>query len=195
MAAGPYNAYPVAPFTIPDVADFNTSLSVLAGTTVTGDVYGIVQQDASSGTTLRFTYQAPPATPYTVTAGLDYLVTTAFQGYAGIAFRNSGTGRLVILVAANDSTEAVFRERWANLSTLNSTIGSRGLQGNRFNWFRMANDGTNITFSLSSNGLDWEVYPVPEALATWVVAVDQIGFLTRAGAASSYLRVASWEVL
>lgn len=194
--SGPYNAYPVAPFTVPALADFDTSLSALTGTTVTGDTEGIIQQDQSNGVALRFTYQAPPTAPYTITAGIDFFTSQSSVGRAGIAVRNSATGRMVVHAAGLGAGFAVTtRARWTNLTTFSLALGSDySVSGNRLNWFRIINSGTVLSFQESCNGLDWITFVTTETIATFITTIDQIGFFTRAGSATTYLRVASWEV-
>jgi len=64
-------------------------------------------------------------------------------------------------------------------------------------WFRVENDGTNLVFSISSDGLFW--FPIyQEALTTFIQAVDHVGFgFDRLNTATSPLNIAAilwdWE--
>jgi hypothetical protein len=45
-----------------------------------------------------------------------------------------------------------------------------------FNWLRIANDGTNLTFWVSQEGILFLQLPYSETLASFITSVDQVGF-------------------
>lgn len=188
--------YPLLPLQIPDIADFTLTSAAVGTTTVTGDAFGIViNQPPAGAQQVRYVYQAPPSTPYTVTVALEFL---AIANLAGIAFRDGGTGRLLGFAAGNDF--AVYRYRvfrYTNLTTLSATPAEfRHTPIERSTVMRMTDDGVNLTFFVSPNGFDW-VQMYTETRATWCANPTQIGFYSNNGATgadpNATVRCVSWE--
>lgn len=192
--------YPLLPLQIPTLADFNTTLAAVGTTTVTADDFGVVITQLPAGATqVRYAYQVAPATPYTVTVALEFLAT---NNISGVAFRDSGTGRLLAFGATMDF--AVFKfdaYRLTNLTTWSATPTAALLRMapfERSTVLRMTDDGTNLTFFLSPNGFDW-VQMYTETRATWCANPTQVGWYSNArgapgGDPSSTVRCVSWSV-
>lgn len=216
MSDGPYNAMPIAPFVVPALGAFDTSQSNNPPTsTVVGDAFGIVQIDngavsaSPDAARVRFSWQTPPAAPYTITLAMDALMAGGAygNGSAGIALRNSATGRLFTWGLAIGGSGIYFSrrlgaesKRWASYTSPSTAGPFFETRGNRANWFRMANNGVTLTWAFSPNGIDWVSSKVSEPLASYIVNVDQIGFYTNTSTNaptttySTFLRVASWSV-
>lgn len=101
---------------------------------------------------------------------------------AGLAVRNATTGKLVGLhIASLDTGFALEVVNWNGLTSFQNVLFTTGNHvRNKISdtlWFKVASDGTNLTFSYSANGELWL------ALATSVVAnfigsIDEVGFFS-----------------
>lgn len=148
-----------------------------------------VTQPQNALTPLRLASQTPPATPYTVTAYLSpaggYFVSGG-QTYAGIYARNSGTGKLEAYYSISSAISGgvdggIYMVRWNDANTCCNGSGN-GVTD--LNWvtnqlvgLRVANDGTNLTYSYSLNGgVTWNT-TFTSAIATHLTTVNDIGFV------------------
>jgi hypothetical protein len=94
-----------------------------------------------------------PATPYTVIARLDGTIITGNYPRIGIGLRESGTGKLktISMVSAN----SVAVELWASPTTYTTSTTSFAITRAGSLYFKVYNDGTNIVWSVSTDGVGY----------------------------------------
>lgn len=147
--------------------------------TVTDNADGSITLTAPTinSTNLRLLAKSQPSTPYEILVGF-------LPSYAGgfstmkFGFRESATNKLVNMFI-NNSSSAGHIARGQRFNSATSAVGDQGsaLYGNGiFNpvWAKIENDGVNLTFFISGDGLNFsEVYT--EAVgAFFTTAPDQV---------------------
>jgi hypothetical protein len=99
---------------------------------------------------------------YTVTLGfIPHLVTSNYQS-AGIALRESSTGKLILGGIHNSAAYGLYK--WDDATSYNAayTITSGNfnppsvLARSQIIWLRLSDDGTNRKYYVSYNGMNWE---------------------------------------
>jgi hypothetical protein len=130
------------------------------GGSVITDANGISHLEIpSASTSVRSRVLTAPSTPYTITALLrtrTRIALTAGTQYGGLVFRESSTAKLYIFYAnANSTLQAV---KFTN----DTTFGSVGVvntfltgAGGNFHWLRVTDDGTNLRFAVSMDGVNF----------------------------------------
>lgn len=134
------------------------------GATVT-NVHGgeIMQVPSSSGDNLRVRYIAAPSTPYTITAIFNPQIFTNNYLSAGLVFYNSSTGNLATFgptsASASGPAQNVIVQYWNSVTSINSNAGQNvPWSFGAFQGLRVLDDGTNWTFSVSSDGQNWQQF-------------------------------------
>ena len=125
-----------------------------ASVSQSNNVVFLYSSQASVGRQIRAT--TAPATPYTVTSLLrhQYRDTSANTLTAGILFRDLG-GKLALWYVSCAAQLQVAK--WTSPTVFSSAPlngVAAGYAGNMC-WFRMADDGTNLIFSLSPDGINF----------------------------------------
>lgn len=141
------------------------------GTSSVADQNGTMVLTAQSGVTAgtnsnRILYRTAPGTPYAVVAGLRCCYprvgsTPTMNG--GLCFRKNSTGYITMLTWVGDGTFAVYN--WTSPTVYSSTpLALAGWRPNGILWMKLADNGTNLLFSLSHDGFNWiQVYSYPRA--------------------------------
>jgi hypothetical protein len=124
-------------------------------TTANGAVYLLGTQQ--SGDQIRFWEEAcPGSTPYTLTIGFIPQMTAPNFNAIGFGFQDSVSARAEFLVFLANNGMQLEVEQFTNLTTFSNHINSNGfMQGIQFAWFRISNTGTNLTFSWSTDGINF----------------------------------------
>jgi hypothetical protein len=139
-----------------------TGLSNTAGTgaTVTNTSAGVYVAGTSSGVVAYTT--TVPATPYSITA----LVTTSVTGaVAGIGWTDL-TKYQFIYINPGTSSALGTRNVQSNsaLNTFSATNAAVGFNFSGTAWFKIRDDGTNVTFSHSTDGVNFAtIYTVAKS--------------------------------
>lgn len=179
--------------TVPSWAWVNQGGSTIA------DANGISFLDIPNATTnIRSRVISAPATPYTITALLRarYVGALSTQ-YGGLVFRESSTGKLYIwYVAGNGALQAVKFTNDTTFSAVGAVnVAIAGAAGN-FHWLRIADNGTNLLFSVSVDGLNFVEYGTEGRTVFMAGGPNQVGFFANGDSpgASMSLSVLSWVV-
>lgn len=161
------------------------------GATVT-DASGVSYLQVGAQTqNLRARVRTAPATPYTVTA----LVASEFENLlnqeVGIGFHEIGTGKSQALRLTSDWLVCV-----TNSTALNA-IGSNQFSTGRFFspwWMRIRDDGTNLIFSHSADGINFRQLVSDLRTAQFTTAPDRIMYYVneRSNAQPCGMSVLSW---
>lgn len=99
----------------------------------------------------------PPATPYDMCVRFA-LYSDGNNPEAGLFIRNSGTGHIITLgMFVNNFVISLVNQSWTGFSTGQGASINYvpSAQGDVPIWLRISNDGTTITFYVSTDGLDW----------------------------------------
>ena len=148
----------IAGVTQPTVAGLPfTTWANQGGATITDNAIGVSLYCPSSGgsNALRFYYVAAPSTPYSFKTKV--ILTQADGGYngaAGIGWSDGTKYQFIALVGANSSGAFVNVQYWTTNSGFSANEFS-GLQTRRECWFEVRDDGTNVTFSESDDGINF----------------------------------------
>jgi hypothetical protein len=179
--------------TPPVLGDF-TSVNLGTATTDTtkGGVY--FRDQVTSTDNMRIYKKSAPATPYVVTACFIINWPPVSFHSAGLVFRQSSDGKLAVL---GFDVANIVSAKWTSVTSFSSSytsIGSSTTPANRpYFWFRIADNGTNRTVSISNDGVhfyDWHTVGRTDFLTA-----DEVGFYVKSNHASSRadLWLLSWE--
>ena len=147
-----------------------------------------VSTDGADGN-LRILTLATPSTPYTITAAFLFLPmngpTGSFSGGTGLCWRDSVSGKIQaahvgFFGSATDGRYFPIRQ-YSSATTYVSDLNSNPINANwaallpwNLYWMRLADDGTNRTFSYSAQGgAPW--YTGETEVRTNYMTPDQIG--------------------
>ena len=116
----------------------------------------------------------PPATPYCIitrSTSADLLATTNYPGI--IIVRNSTSGNIIVFGRYQVN---FLCQRGSYTGFVSNVFGPSVINsGTSVHWHAIGNDGTNLTFWASEDGINWEKLAT-DALSTYISSVDQIGF-------------------
>jgi hypothetical protein len=151
--------------------------------------------DASSD--IRERLLAAPTPPYTATMLLRSNAIGANNQYCGPCFRESGTGKLYIFYVLVDGT--IQAAKWTDNTTFDS-VGAVGTTApivtHDYHWLRIGDDGTDLTFALSTDGQNYFVTGSEGRTVFMAGGPDQIGFFANVDSAAGAfsMSVASFDV-
>ena len=113
----------------------------------------------------------PGSTPYTFTLGMSSPLIQQANMVAGL-FLTDGT-KIVTIGNAAQSTGGVKIDQWAN----NTTYAGQPFweTGQMYPFFRVTNNGTNLTYYYSLNGYSWLAF-YQEAIAAYLGTITYAGF-------------------
>lgn len=129
--------------------------------TISNSNAGIVISDNAASDNWRIVAQTAPTPPYAITFLLAFSVPRANFAQTGVGFRNTTTGGLSLFVlrdATDTSYPVLTCTNWSSPTTYVSTNGTDD-QGvflsNGLYFFKIRDDGTNVYFYHSPNGVDF----------------------------------------
>jgi hypothetical protein len=141
---------------------------------------------ATGGTTnsVRGAFMAAPSTPYTIDANIAFAGGVVSGNYASVFIGWSNGAALDTMQwyhQANSGFLAVSNEQaWTNATTPGAAGPIAYMPGINMagNWVRIADSGTNITMSMSQDGVNWtSVYTVAKASGVLGASgYSQVGF-------------------
>lgn len=122
-----------------------------------GGVYMFAPQN--TGDSLRILTKSAPGTPYTLTAAIRFglsadSATSVLSGdLCGIAFRENATSKISLIGVGGNAT--LTQQEYTDATTFSFT---NAVQSWRFDgpiWLQLENDGTNLNFAYSIDGINW----------------------------------------
>ena len=133
-----------------------------------------------TGENLRILTKAEPSTPYRIYAALNMNNQVGSGAtHGGLCFRESGTGKVksIAMNTQTSSPNGLNIANYTNPTTFSSwDIETPWSWSPYLTWLYLDNDGTDISFGVSSNGLAFIEY-FSEAKATFfTTAPDEVGF-------------------
>jgi hypothetical protein len=151
----------------------------------------------------RVNYLAPTTPPYTVTAGFIPLLDPTNQTSCGIVFYESSTDKFIFfrllyddtVLTKNDLLISLDKYPGPNLSPTAYKQRSAGTLTGPMCWFRMADDGTNLTWSFSTDGKNYLVFDTHSRTDFLAGGPDLIGFAVNSNntTATAAMDMISWE--
>lgn len=161
--------YPLMPVTPPVVS----GLAWVNQGTATGDdskgILSIVAPASAGGNNLRILKKALPGVTYTVDLAIAPCTSPANFWHAGIALRESGTGKLCTWGLGYDLAKGglnLAAIHWTNETTFSAYVFSfpcRELPAS-IRYLRVVQDSTNRAFWGSPDGLQWQLFGVETKL-------------------------------
>lgn len=163
LAGGPYGGVPIV--TPPPSASFAWVNQVAA--TASDSAFGTGFDVATAGDNLDDLHCrviAAPATPYTLTVGLTLDIQPGSAYRAGVIWRESATGKILLLGFDTSNSSDLCVENWTSATSGGSTYPAgaqlQDYTGDRWihspMWMRMKNDGTNLTWTWSQSGYNYQ---------------------------------------
>lgn len=155
------------------IVDGNSLLNVTCAASATNNFVGI--------------YQANPSTPYAVASKIALTGISGDLGYAGLAFRDSGTGKVVSFKL--DTSGVLKVDHWA--SPTGSPTNVFALTPNLApHYFEVEDNGTNFLFFISSDGVNYiQVYS--EGDTAYLASPGQVGYIVGSDSASAGVALGS----
>lgn len=154
---------------IPTIANTGFSTWLNQGTaTISDSSVGLCLADLGTpGLQIRMRYKAAPSTPYTMTAG--FTVLGAGNGdYCGLGFYN-GTDKLHVFGLNYFSGWSFLVGKFNSVTSYNSNDTSAGGQNSPLlNFIRIGDDGTNVTFDFSADGVNFMNIQTTAKSAAWL---------------------------
>lgn len=154
--------------------------AVNAGTTVAAIRGGrmVVTPQASVGFSSRIYVLTPPATPYTLSTRMVHNARRFDFIAAGLMFRNAASGRQENIGWESANTGiSVQRANTATGGSITNLAQQAGyLPPSSALYLQVEDDGTNIYFRFSQNGLGGWIPFYQEARTAHVNTPDQVGF-------------------
>lgn len=146
----------------------------------------------STGDNFNLLVLTAPATPYTRTAYINFI----YLSFAGIAFRQSSDGKIVVYgFADNSGATSISVIKYTNPTTFSAVYKSQNQHV--FNapgmWLRIADDGANRICSFSLDGTNFTVFHTIGR--TDFLTADQVGIAINANSSTtaSILDLLSWN--
>lgn len=133
-----------------------------------------LQAPVAASTNLRVRVKSAPATPYTITAAFVSTLVTASLQDAGLVFRESSTGKMVVFQLASLGTYVTTASGPTALVT--NLMGPLGLTGSWPAFWRIADDGVNLTYSQSIDGAHFVALYQASRTGYLTGGPDQVGF-------------------
>ena len=164
--------------------DFPVTVAAAGSTiTLTNSTSGMgfkITSASASGVHNTFAGRAA-ASPFSMVGRVQFLGKYGNPFQVGFSFYNSGNGRFVSIGKGRvgSANPVIEVNRWGSTTAFASNQANYGgtseISDNPF--YKLVNDGTNLTFSISSNGTDWTtVYT--ETVAAYLGAVTHVGLFS-----------------
>jgi hypothetical protein len=173
-----WDMMPLNKMTPPNSSDFTW---VNQGTSTVATTKGMMVVTSQGGTSdsLRLLVKNAPATPYTITvcmmAQSGYYPGASTVGQFGICWRDSASGKIITYGWGMSSYPLYFSySQWTNYTTLSANQFEYGAPAQGLFWIRFADDGTNRTVKLSTDGATFALVSPAQSRTTFLTA-DQIG--------------------
>lgn len=160
------------------------------GTTVLDDTHGFTRLLLpSASTSIRARVKTAPATPYVIEA-VVWVREVSASKYAGLCFRESGTGELTIayVLPTNNLLNVI---NFTDPTTFSASAASGTILGSLIGSFvpifvRIRDDGTNLFFAASRQGFYYDDFAELSIARTSFMAggPDQVGFFANVDSAA-----------
>lgn len=165
--------------------------------TANGGVY--LSAPAAASANLRLRVKTPPATPYTITTYSIPDLLTPGDSLAGLAFRESGTGKIEAFYNVYSQGLAAMLlavVKWDSVTSFNNNRAFLETYkvGELIRWLRLINDGTTLTYQYSVSGYTWYTFASALKNNFFTTGPDQVGIVANGSASANAagLHLLSW---
>lgn len=162
-----------------------------------GDGRVVLGAPSAGGNNLVARVRTAPATPYTLIARVDgACITLGGNDGWGVCFRESSTSEITMFYRQPTDATPACVENWTNPTTFSASLANTAYLAATPTWFRLTDDGTNLTFALSYDGFSASFIQIHTMGRTTFMAggPDQIGFITRNDSGARVVSLQSWDV-
>lgn len=165
---------PTAKLTAPVNGDFSWDNQGGASVDVTGGGITLIAPASGSGAMLRVRYKTAPSPPYTITVALLPFVFRKQWHSAGVLWRQSSDGKIIVFDQVTDATSPILRVSKFTSSTSFSADYQTERIGQEIRFFQFSDDNTSRIARYSHDGQHWRVFH--SIGRTDFLTADQIGF-------------------
>ena len=144
----------------------------------------------SNSQNVRFFYKNVPSTPYVITA--KFIFAQGFSTVYGLAF-GDGTKFINFVVNTNGNAWNLNVGTWSNITTPNSSLFDQNFfdVNDHLAWLRVADDGTNRSFSISRDGVNFiNIYSTSSAT---YLTTSRVGIFLNPFGNDQYISFVSWK--
>jgi hypothetical protein len=199
---------PVFPLTNPPTGVWSWNNQGTATISESKDALALFAPANGNTNDLKMREKVTPATPYTMTAYLRGTGINKNNHQWGVYLRQSGagTGTGRIMAFFNGQAQAsvaipgldIYIADIANATSAYGTFYRAVNIMEAVRWFRIADDGTNITFSISADGQNWVALITQSRLTYLLQGPDRIGFFYHPSNSATpnldgFINVLSWK--
>jgi hypothetical protein len=192
-------------FTEPDQSLFSwVNQSSATISTTYGPSVLTIPAPGGAGENVNLRVQAPPATPYSLIAGFIPNIDPVDNTSCGMVLRESSTGKFIFFRLLFDTTSAITKsdivfsvDKYTSptVFSANYNVVSAGFLRGSVIWFKIFDNGVNITWSYSNDGQNYTVITTQSRTDFLALGPDEIGFAinsnTTSGAAG--MTLLSWD--
>lgn len=172
-----------------------------------GDLNLVVSPNVAVGENIRLltelvSAETPIAPPYLVVAAFTPILSPVNQTCCGIVFRDSATEEFIIFRVMYDDTSVTKRDlvisldKYDDPNTFNSNYKtlSAGTLTSTMIWFKMEDDGVNLNWYFSNDGLNFAIFDTQSRTNFLASGPDEIGigFGTNNTTGSAGINLHSW---
>ena len=189
FAAGPMNSLTDTNGNAIDSTDFTW---INQGTATVTDIGSpvtaiLLEPPAGTGANLRILKKTAPSTPYTIYGCFNLQIyPSSAVSHGGFCMRESATAKVKVfgLASGNGSSSAVAIGNYTNPTTFSAWNNSSTYLFGPTVWCYMSDNGTNISFGLSSNGVKYQEIFSETRGTFFTTGPDEVGFYLNTNDAS-----------
>lgn len=131
--------------------------------------------NASGTVNVRGIYETLPSSPWQFDLKLSLIGIVGNFIETGIMLRQSSTGKVIIFGPGYRGSQEIDVTYWTSATAFSSVAFSGYLQSYTPMYFRVKDDGTNLIFSISRDGVGWVAVFTASRTAFFSGSADGIG--------------------
>lgn len=172
VAAG-YGMWQLTPPVLADLTWMNQG----SATTVAGSKFLSLVAPASATGSIRGLYKAAPGSTPWDWYGLVLAATAGVGGTYDVGlFVSDGTKLITLGIRGYGTSPVIGTYKWTNVTTYSATVNSDSFTiYTTPMWLRIHNDGTNLSFLYSFDGMMWRTLTAAVGVTSFLSAVSYIG--------------------
>ena len=163
-----------APPTKPAASDFIQLNFAGTTTVVDGSSSVILKETAISTTTVRAIVRTAPTAPFSLYSRIDFSKRLQSGTAGGIILRNSSNGKVVII--GTSGSISFVCTNWNSLTSFSGSVFQLNLTGRFPVWYRVDVTSTGYSIFTSPDGYDYDSALSTQTLASFIGAIDQVGY-------------------
>lgn len=162
------------PFLNEPTIQFNVGTAVVSAQGW-GTTFSVPANGSTGSVAVQAIEKAYPGTPFVLDMAMSYVGPNRQYAQYGFMARDSGSGRIVVFGPVGGS--GLYIQHYNSATSVAGSDENCELSLNMFTpfWIRFEDDGTNIKFSFSADGINW-VLLATKSRTFWLATPDKIGF-------------------